>query len=146
MLQFNHLKAVLILEVYSTMQRIMCKSKIHRATITQADLNYMGSITLDKHLMDEADIKPYEQVHVVNVTNGNRFITYAISGTAGSGVVCVNGAAARLVALKDTVIIMSYAHYAESEMKDFNPKVVFVNDHNKIVETRHGEAELEVYA
>jgi aspartate 1-decarboxylase len=128
------------------MQRIMCKSKIHRATVTQADLNYMGSITLDKQLMDEADIQPYEQVHVVNVTNGNRFITYAISGTAGSGVVCVNGAAARLVAPQDIVIIMSYAHYAENEMEQFNPKVVFVDDHNKMVETRLGEAELEVYA
>jgi aspartate 1-decarboxylase len=124
----------------------MCKSKIHRATITQADLNYMGSITLDKQLMDEADIQPYEQVHVVNVTNGNRFVTYAIRGAAGSGVVCVNGAAARLVALNDTIIIMSYAQYAESEMKNFNPKVIFVNAHNKIIETRQGEAELEAYA
>jgi aspartate 1-decarboxylase len=124
----------------------MCKSKIHRAVVTEADLEYMGSITLDKLLMEEADIKPYEQVHVVNVTNGNRFITYAISGSAGSGVVCVNGAAARLVAPKDLVIIMSYAQYAESEMAEFTPKVVFVDVQNKILETRHAETELEVFA
>ncbi len=115
------------------MQRVMCKSKIHRARVTQADLNYMGSITIDKTLMLASDIMPYEQVHVVNVTNGNRFVTYAIEGGIDSGVICVNGAAARLVAPDDIVIIISYAQYNEAEMLEFKPKVIFVDRQNKML-------------
>ena len=127
------------------MQRVMCKSKIHRAVITQANLDYMGSITLDEILMRESDIEPYEQVHVVNVTNGNRFITYAIAGAKDSGIVCVNGAAARLVAPKDIIIIISYAQYTQSEMLNFKPKVVFVDMHNKILDVSNIETGLMVY-
>ncbi len=127
------------------MQRVMCKSKIHRAVITQANLDYMGSITLDEILMRESDIEPYEQVHVVNVTNGNRFITYAIAGAKDSGIVCVNGAAARLVAPKDIIIIISYAQYTQSEMLNFKPKVVFVDMHNRILEVSNIETGFMVY-
>ena len=127
------------------MQRVMCKSKIHRTVVTQANLDYMGSITLDGSLMCKADIEAYEQVHVVNVTNGNRFITYAISGSENSGIVCVNGAAARLVAPKDIPIIISYAQYTKSEMLDFKPRVVFVDMHNKILEISNVEIGSMIY-
>lgn len=127
------------------MQRVMCKSKVHRAKVTQADLNYVGSITIDKYLLEESDILPYEQVHVVNVTNGNRFVTYAIEGTSGSGVICVNGAAARLVAPGDIVIIISYAEYEANALINFQPKVVFVDDNNKMIEKSTMEKELTVY-
>lgn len=116
------------------MYRVMCKSKIHRATVTEADLNYMGSITIDRDLMDAANIQEYEQVHVVNVTNGNRLVTYAIEGARASGVICVNGAAAHRVTKGDIIIIISYAHYTESEMDVFKPKVVFVDQQNVMLE------------
>jgi aspartate 1-decarboxylase len=116
------------------MKRILCKSKIHRATVTDSDLNYEGSITVDAALLDAADIREYEQVHVVNVSNGARFETYAIRGRAGSGDVIVNGAAARLVQRGDPVIIFSYAQYEEAELAAFQPRFVFVNEANRIVD------------
>lgn len=115
------------------MQRLMCKSKVHRATVTQAELQYAGSLTLDKTLMDAADLIDYEQVSVVNVNNGQRFETYLIPGERNSGVVCLNGPAARLGQKGDIIIIMSYALYDEKELKNFRPKMIYVNDKNKIV-------------
>ena len=113
------------------MRRTMCKSKIHRATITDADLNYEGSITIDPDLLDAADIREYEQVQVVNVNNGARFETYAINGRRGSGDIVVNGAAARLVQAGDLAIIMSFASYDEAELAAFKPRVIFVGPDNK---------------
>jgi aspartate 1-decarboxylase len=114
------------------MQRIMCKGKIHRAHITQAELYYEGSLTLDTTLMDAAGMLPYERVQIVNVNNGSRFETYLIPGKKNSGVVCLNGAAARLGAVGDQVIIISYAIYNEEELKKFKPLKVFVDKNNKI--------------
>lgn len=111
--------------------RIMCKSKIHRATVTDANLNYVGSITIDSELMKLANILPYEQVHVVNVTNGARFETYAIEGEPGSGEICLNGAAARLAHPGDLVIIISYGMFDEMELQDFEPAIVFVDEKNR---------------
>ena len=117
------------------MRRIMCKSKIHRATLTGADLHYVGSLTVDRDLMDAADMLPYEQVHVVNVNNGNRLVTYVIEGERGSGTVQLNGAAARLGAPGDIVIVITYAECDEAELtKGFEPRVVFVDDENRQVE------------
>jgi aspartate 1-decarboxylase len=121
-------------EADGRMKRILCKSKIHRATVTDSDLNYEGSITVDAALLDAADIREYEQVHVVNVSNGARFETYAMRGRAGSGDVIVNGAAARLVQRGDPVIIFSYAHYEEAELAGFQPRFIFVNEANRIVD------------
>jgi len=118
------------------MNRIMCKSKIHRAHITQAELYYEGSLTLDTALMEAADMIPYEKVQVVNVNNGARFDTYLIPGKKHSGVVCLNGAAARLGAVGDQVIIITYGTYTESELKRFKPIKVFVDKHNKITSRR----------
>ena len=117
------------------MRRTMCKSKIHRATITDSDLNYEGSITIDPDLLEAADIREYEQVQVVNVNNGARFETYAIHGRRGSGDVVVNGAAARLVHKGDLAIIMSFAAYEESELATFQPRVVFVTSKNQLAPT-----------
>jgi aspartate 1-decarboxylase len=122
------------------MQRKMLKSKIHRATLTGADLQYEGSITIDKDLMEAADIIPYEAVCVWDVNNGNRFETYAIEGERGSGVVCVNGAAARLVAPNDLVIIASFVSMENSEALKHEPKLVFVDDRNMILPTRDEKA------
>ena len=127
------------------MQLTLCKSKIHRATVTEANLNYIGSITIDKNLMAAASIIPYEQVHVVNVNNGNRLITYAIEGSENSGVICVNGAAAHLVSPQDKVIIIAYAQYAQEELAEFSPQIVFVNEYNQIVTKMHLEEERSVY-
>jgi len=113
------------------MLRVMCKSKIHRATVTDANINYVGSITLDSSLMSAADILPYEKVQVVDVTNGSRLETYAIPGEAGSGEVCINGAAARLIHPGDLVIIMSYGLYTDEELHATKPKVVFVDSDNR---------------
>ena len=118
------------------MQRKMLKSKIHRATLTGADLQYEGSITIDKDLMDAADITPYEAVCVWDVTNGSRLETYAIEGERGSGVVCVNGAAARLVAPNDLVIIASFVDMDNAEALQHEPKLVFVDERNKMLPTR----------
>jgi aspartate 1-decarboxylase len=118
------------------MRRILCKSKIHRATLTGADLNYEGSLTLDSALMDAADMRPYERVQVVNVNNGARLETYLIPGPAGSGVVQLNGAGARLGATGDIVILMTYAEYEESELDAaFSPTVVLVDERNQIRST-----------
>jgi aspartate 1-decarboxylase len=115
------------------MQRHMLKSKIHRATVTACDLNYVGSITLDADLMRSADLLPGELVHVLDVDNGSRFETYVIEGDAGSGEVCLNGAAARLVHNGDRVIIVSYGVYGESELESHVPRVVHVDERNAIV-------------
>lgn len=113
--------------------RIMLKSKIHRAHVTEANIDYEGSITIDRKLMREADILPYEQVQVLNINNGARFATYAIEGEEGSGVICLNGAAARLVIIGDIVIIISYCHVSDEEAKNVTPKVVHVNARNEII-------------
>lgn len=126
------------------MIRTLLKSKIHRATITEANLDYMGSITVDKRLMAEADICDYERVLVVDVDNGNRFDTYAIPGP--EGVICVNGAAARLVAEGDKVIIMTFAAMTPQEVKDHRPRVVLVDDKNRILETVDAETHSSVFA
>lgn len=117
------------------MLRTMMKSKIHRATVTEANLNYVGSITIDRDLMDAADILENEKVQIVNNNNGARFETYVIEGERGSGVICVNGAAARLVQPGDIVIIISYAMFEDKEAKNHKPKVVMVDNNNKINET-----------
>lgn len=113
------------------MNRILCKSKIHRATITEANLHYEGSLTVDEDLMELSDILPYEQVSVVNINNGERFETYVIKGKRGSGVICLNGAAARKGAVGDQVIIISYGIFTEEESKKYHPKVVHVDKNNK---------------
>jgi aspartate 1-decarboxylase len=119
------------------MQRKMLKSKIHRATLTGADLQYEGSITIDRDLMDASDILPYEAVCVWDVNNGSRFETYAIEGEKGSGAVCVNGAAARLVAQGDLVIIASFVNMDNKEALEHEPKLVFVDERNRILPTRN---------
>ncbi len=113
------------------MNREMCKSKIHRATVTDANLDYEGSITIDAALMDAADLREFEKVQVVDVSNGARFETYAIRGARGAGDVVVNGAAARLVQRGDVVIIISYASYAEAELEGFEPRIVHVDSANR---------------
>ncbi|HEY3993061.1 MAG TPA: aspartate 1-decarboxylase [Ktedonobacteraceae bacterium] len=118
------------------MLRTMCKGKIHRATVTQADLNYVGSITVDQDLLDAANIYPYEKVQVVNINNGARLETYTIAGARGSGVICLNGAAARLNAPGDLVIIMSYGQFEEHEIRELTPHIVFVDADNQLVEAK----------
>ncbi len=122
------------------MQRTMLKSKIHRATITGADLEYEGSITIDRDLMDAADIVSYEKVAVWDVTNGSRLETYAIEGERGSGVICLNGAAARMVAPKDVIIIASFASMDNEAAVSHKPKLVFVDGMNRMLPTRAEEA------
>ena len=111
----------------------MLKGKIHRAVVKQAELNYVGSITVDPELMEAAGIYEYELVQIVDVENGNRFETYTIAGEPGSGMICLNGAAARQVQVGDHVIIMCYCKMSPEEVKEHKPKVVFVDDENKIV-------------
>lgn len=120
------------------------KSKIHRATVTEACLNYMGSITIDSELMKAAKIRPNERVQVVDNNNGSRLETYVIPGEPGSGIICLNGAAARLVQPGDTVIIISYAWLEEKEADEFKPTVVMVGEGNKITEIRHVEYPREI--
>jgi aspartate 1-decarboxylase len=116
------------------MQRVMLKSKIHRATVTDCDLHYVGSITIDPELLEAADMLEYEQVHVVDVDNGARFETYTIPGERGSGDMRVNGAAARLVHQGDTIIVISYGSYDEADLKHYVPRVVHVEANtNRIV-------------
>ncbi|MDH7576689.1 MAG: aspartate 1-decarboxylase [Bacillota bacterium] len=115
------------------MYRTMLKSKIHRAVLTGADLNYMGSITIDRDLMDAADILPYEKVQVVNNNNGARFETYCIEGPRGSGMICLNGAAARLGQPGDILIILSYLQLPEAEARNYYPRLVFVDSQNRIL-------------
>ncbi len=112
------------------MKRVLLKSKIHRATVTEANLAYNGSVTIDRELMDAADIVEYEQVQIYNITSGTRLTTYAIIGEPGSGVICINGAAAHLVKPQDLVIIASYAEYKEKEARRHQPKVVLVDSQN----------------
>lgn len=118
------------------MLRTMCKGKIHRATVTQANLNYVGSITIDQDLLDAANIYPYEKVQVVNINNGSRLETYTIAGARGSGVICLNGAAARLTSEGDLVIIISYAQYTEEEIRSLTPQIAFVDENNRLVEKK----------
>lgn len=110
----------------------MLKGKIHRATVTQAELDYVGSITVDEALLGAAGIREYQKVQVVNINNGNRIETYTIAGEKDSGVICLNGAAARHFSPNDLVIIMAYASYNEKDLENYSPKVVFVDDKNKI--------------
>ena len=120
------------------MKRTLFKSKIHRATITQADLYYEGSLTLDADLMKAADLLPFEQVSIVNVNNGERFETYLIEGPAGSGVVCLNGPAARKGAVGDEIIIISYGQFEDSEeLRFFEPTIIHVDKRNRIKDITH---------
>lgn len=113
------------------MFRTLMRTKIHRATVTDANLDYVGSITIDRDLMDEADLAEFEQVHVVDVNNGARFETYVIEGERGSGTMCVNGAAARLVQKGDKIIVIAYGALDEAEMAGFVPTVVVVDEENR---------------
>lgn len=127
------------------MELTLLKSKIHRATVVQAELNYIGSITVDTELLDAAGIIEYEKVQIVNINNGNRFETYTIAGEKGSGLICLNGAAARHVQPGDQIIIMCYAQFSQEEAKRHQPKVVFVDDNNQISRIsryeKHGKLE-----
>ena len=115
------------------MELTLLKAKIHRATVTQADLDYVGSITIDSDLLAESGIMEYEMVAIADIDNGSRFETYAIAGEAGSGIICLNGAAAKCVNVGDKVIIMAYAQMTPEEAKTHKPTVLFVDDENKIV-------------
>src|SRR4028119_1530771 len=106
------------------MLRTMCKGKIHRATVTEADVNYVGSLTVDEELLELSDILPYEEVHVLNVTNGQRMVTYAMTGERGSGIMCLNGAAARHGMPGDIIIVIAYGHYGDSERRGPRPQKV----------------------
>jgi len=123
------------------MLRTMMKSKIHRATVTQADLHYVGSVTVDEDLLDAADLLPGELVHIVDITNGARLETYTIAGERGSGVIGINGAAARLVQPGDLVILIAYAQMETAEARELKPHVVFVDADNKVIGTGSDPAE-----
>jgi aspartate 1-decarboxylase len=131
------------MEALYIMQLTMLKSKIHRAIVTEAKLNYVGSITIDSYLLEKSGILEYEKVQIVDVDNGSRLETYVISGEKGSGVICLNGAAARFVHPGDKVIIMAYCQMDEIDASKFKPTVIFVNEDNSIKEItnyeRHGE-------
>ncbi len=126
------------------MFRMMMNSKIHRAQVTQADLNYVGSITIDQDILDAVGMLPNEKVHIVNNNNGARFETYIIAGERGSGVICVNGAAARLVQKGDIVIIISYVYVDSNEVADHKPTVAIMGEHNTIKEMISYEPEATV--
>jgi len=129
------------------MRRRMMKSKIHRATVTDANLNYVGSVTIDTDLMAAADLLEWEQVAIVDIDNGNRFETYVIPGEAGSGAMCLNGAAARLVHPGDRIIVISYADYDQSELEDgFEPSVVHVDRTNRIITEELAQLQVQVDA
>ena len=113
--------------------RAMLRSKIHRARVTETNIDYEGSITIDKKLMQEADILPGEQVHVVNLNNASRLVTYAIEGKSGSGMICLNGAASRLAIKSDIVIIIAYGYFSEEEARTIKPRLVHVDEKNSIV-------------
>lgn len=123
----------------------MLKSKIHRAVVVQSELNYVGSITVDPELLDAAGILEYEKVQIADVDNGSRFETYTIAGKPGSGMICLNGAAARCVSKGDKIIIMSYADMSPEEARTFKPKVVFVDDNNQIAKVTHYEKHGQLY-
>ncbi|UCH43814.1 MAG: aspartate 1-decarboxylase [Dehalococcoidales bacterium] len=114
--------------------RVMIKSKIHRARVTDTDIDYEGSITIDRSLMEAADIVAYEQVHVLNINNGARFTTYALEGEKGE--ICLNGAAARLVVKGDIVLVFAYGHIEDEQLVSFSPKLVYVDDKNNIIKTK----------
>ena len=114
------------------MQRIMLRAKIHRATVTQCDLNYEGSSGIDQDLLEAADIREFEKIELYNINNGERFSTYAIVGKRGSGEISLNGAAARLAQLGDLLIICTYAPMSDAEVAEYQPKIVFVNDKNRL--------------
>ena len=122
------------------MRRRMMKSKIHRATVTDANLHYVGSITIDPLLLEAANILEYEQVAIVDIDNGNRFETYTILGEPGSGDMCLNGAAARLVHPGDKIIIITYADYEDSELENYQPTVVHVDERNRAITVGMGQA------
>jgi aspartate 1-decarboxylase len=122
----------------------MLKSKIHRAVVTEANLHYVGSITIDKDIMEAADLHEYEAVQVVNINNGNRLETYVIAGERGKRDICLNGAAARLVHIGDNVIIMAYCQIDNDEIKNHKPKIVFVEKNNKIKEIEYSEKHREI--
>ena len=124
------------------MFRTMMKAKIHKARVTEANLNYVGSITIDQDLLEATDILPHEQVQIVNNNNGARFETYVIPGERGSGVICLNGAAARLVQEDDTIIIISYGLITNEELSTFKPKVALVNEQNQIIKMLEQEPPL----
>lgn len=126
------------------MQRTMMKSKIHRATVTDSNLHYEGSITIDGLLMEKANIIPYEQVDIYNVTTGERFTTYAIKGEKESGTICVNGAAAHKAKKGDMIIIASYGRYDEKELAAFKPDKVYVDEHNRITRVSNQISGLEI--
>jgi aspartate 1-decarboxylase len=128
------------------MLRVMMKSKIHRATVTQADLNYDGSLTMAAELMRAADILPYEMVHVYNISNGERFETYAIEGEEESGVICLNGAAARKGAPGDLIIITTYATYEGMELAQHQPRLVLVDCHNRLKNASTAEKPLAFFS
>ena len=128
------------------MRRTLFKSKIHRATVTDANLDYEGSVTIDEALLRAADILPYEMVHVYNVSNGNRFETYAIEGEENSGVICLNGAAARQGAVGDLIIITTYATYEAAELEGHHPKVVMVDRQNRLKNTASAEKPLAFFS
>ena len=111
----------------------LLKAKIHRAVVTQADLDYVGSITIDAELLEQSGIMEYEKVEIADIDNGNRFETYTIAGERGSGIICLNGAAARLVNIGDKIIIMAYAQLTPDEARDHKPTVLFVDEDNRIV-------------
>ena len=120
------------------MMRFLCKSKIHRATVTEANLEYEGSITIDRLLMREADLYPFEKVQIANINNGSRIETYVIEGEEGSGAICLNGAAARHADVGDPVLIMSYCMLPDLEAKQFSPRIVHVDQKNRITKVRFG--------
>ncbi|MBM7552491.1 aspartate 1-decarboxylase [Thalassobacillus pellis] len=126
------------------MFRTMMKSKIHRARVTEANLNYVGSITIDEDIMEQVDILPHEKVQIVNNNNGARLETYVIPGERGSGVVCLNGAAARLVQPDDIVIIVAYALVSREELSEFKPRVALMDENNNITEIMEQEPPLTV--
>lgn len=122
----------------------MCKSKIHRARVTEANLYYEGSLTVDSDLLEAADILPFERVQVVNVNNGERFETYTIPGKRRSGIICLNGAAARLGQLGDEIIIITYGTYSEEELKIYKPTVILLDKENKIIDIKRDHEIVEV--
>jgi aspartate 1-decarboxylase len=126
------------------MLRTLLKSKIHRVTVTEADLDYEGSLTLDRNLMDIADLLPYEEVHIFNVTNGHRFSTYVIEGKRGSNVICVNGAAAHLAREGDCLIIANFSVYSEQECKKHFPRLIYVDESNKVVSVKPDDIKLKL--
>ena len=122
------------------MLRTVCRAKIHGATVTEANIQYTGSLTIDAQLMKAAELVPYEQIHVVDVTNGARLVTYCIEGPPGSGTICANGAAARLITAGDKIIILAYAQVTPEELEGMAPKVVVLDENNRIQQVLVGSA------